>query len=256
MITPLLSAILVLAPQGSEKLPTPEKPGVKPKEAVLIKEWSDKEAKVALAEHKTATKGRKVPLATRLKAIEALATGRNKLLVKPLAKVVLTDTAITVAKLAAGSLGHQPVKQAAPVLLKLLADSKIKKTPAVLAAVIGAFGKAGYRERYWDKLKNLFEKDFSPEWVPVQKALLQLIITHKEKQAWKMLLNHIDEPAPVDVDAADNPPASYWEKRWKAWRLWRDDVKEALYALTGQRFSNGKEARAWIRVNGARQGLK
>ncbi len=71
-----------------------------------------------------------------------------------------------------------------------------------------------------------------------------------------MLLNHIDEPAPVDVDAASNPPASYWEKRWKAWRLWRDDVKEALYALTGQRFSSGKEARTWIRVNGARQGLK
>ena len=90
----------------------------------------------------------------------------------------------------------------------------------------------------------------------MQKAILQLVIDCTEKQAWRLLTEHIDEPGPVDVDSPSNPPAEYWESRWKAWRAWRADVKEALFALTGQRFGSGKEAKTWIRANGKKVGIR
>jgi hypothetical protein len=31
--------------------------------------------------------------------------------------------------------------------------------------------------------------------------------------------------------------------------VWRNDVKEALYQITGQRFVTGKEAKAWLAKN-------
>jgi hypothetical protein len=72
---------------------------------------------------------------------------------------------------------------------------------------------------------------------------------HKELEALDLLLENLDEPAPANVDDPSNPPAEYWEMRWKAWRSWRDDVKEALFAITGQRFNTSAEAREWLDKN-------
>ena len=77
-----------------------------------------------------------------------------------------------------------------------------------------------------------------------------MLKANKEKQAWKLVVEHIDEPYPEEIDPLSNPPAEYWERRWKAWRIWRSDAKEALFAITGQRFSSKKEAKVWIRANG------
>jgi hypothetical protein len=51
------------------------------------------------------------------------------------------------------------------------------------------------------------------------------------------------------VHDGDNPPQEYWEARWKAWAVWKGRVKEALFAITGQRFSTAAEARAWLKQN-------
>jgi hypothetical protein len=85
--------------------------------------------------------------------------------------------------------------------------------------------------------------------VPLQEAILGLAAQHKEKQSIELLLDNIDEPVPQNVDAANNPPASYWEARWKAWKAWREKVKDALFALTGQRFGSAAEARVWLAKN-------
>ena len=116
--------------------------------------------------------------------------------------------------------------------------------------------KAGYTSRQWKEIDGLFEREYLVERVVVQQAILDLVTEHKEKAAVRMLLEYLDEPIPVDVDSPTNPPASYWEGRWKSWKVWRGQVKEALFALTGQRFNTSAEARKWIRKNGAKIGLK
>ena len=54
---------------------------------------------------------------------------------------------------------------------------------------------------------------------------------------------------PANVDSPTNPPASYGKARWHSWAAWKGKVKDALFAITGQRFSTGKEAKAWLKEN-------
>jgi hypothetical protein len=131
-----------------------------------------------------------------------------------------------VAKTAALLLGNQPEKPARPALLSLLKDRRIRESPELLAALITSLSRADYRPRDWKQIEGLFDRDFNAKYAAVQQAILALVITVKEKQAWRLLLDHFDEPTATFVDAADNPPAEYWERRWKAWRVWRADVKE------------------------------
>ena len=80
-------------------------------------------------------------------------------------------------------------------------------------------------------------------------AMLELAKEHQEPKALPLLLRHLDEPTPANVDAADNPPKEYWEARWKSWSAWRAKVAEAVFAITGQRFSSAQEAKAWLAKN-------
>ena len=61
----------------------------------------------------------------------------------------------------------------------------------------------------------------------VQKMMWRIV----QKKAWKLLVRHIDEPVPEDVDAAANPPAEYWERRW-------DEPVDAARARLGIRPSH------------------
>lgn len=214
--------------------------------------WNAQQARAALGAFRKAVRGKGVPLARRLQALEALARGRHHLLIRPLAKLVVSDPAVTMRRRAARALAVQPPAKARAVLVRLLEHEKVLETPAVLAEVVRALSSTGYVPRDWPGLERLFERDFAAAYVPVQKALLELIAAHREAGAWKLLLRHLDEPRPVDVHSPANPPASYWEKRWKAWRAWRGMVREALYAITGQRFSSAAEARAWAEDNPAK----
>ena len=226
--------------------------GAKPRIQPAAAAWSAREARAALAAFRKAAGGRKVSLARRLQALEALARGRHDLLVKPLARLVASDPAVTVRRRAARALAAQPPRKARPALIRLLEDQNVRETPAVLAEVVRALSAAGYAARDWPRLERLFERDFGAAYVPVHKALLELVAAHREVRAWKLLLRHLDEPRPVDVHSPGNPPASYWEKRWKAWRAWRSDVREALHAISGQRFGSAEEARVWAEDNPAR----
>lgn len=235
--------------------PTPTPKG-EPVEAVAKPEWSDTRARDAISTFKRTMRDADLGLAERVAAVEALAGGRNGLLVKPLATVLHRDPAVVVRKAAAEALGEQPAKAARKVLLTTLHRLRRGEEPAVVAALVRSLARSSYRPSDWRVVEGLFEREFGPEHVPVQQAVLELIETCEEKQAWRLLVKHVDEPIPEDVHAASNPPAEYWERRWKAWAVWRGDVKEALFAITGQRFSTGEEARRWIRENGAEHGLR
>jgi len=214
----------------------------------VIEIWDDKRATTATKTFAKALKGRP-SMRTRSKALEQLATGSNKNLVKPLAKIIEQDKSIVIRKRAAELLGNQPTKAVNKPIIKLLRSGKVTSYPVVHAEVILALSKSCYQAKLWKEIEDEFERYYELERVPLQEALLELITTHKEKQAIPILLRNLDEPAPADVDDPSNPPAEYWEARWKSWRVWRDKVKEALFAITGQRFSTAAEAKAWLAKN-------
>jgi hypothetical protein len=198
----------------------------------------------------------KAPLADRLAAIEALVAGTHETLVPILEKTVRADGSLAVRKKAAEALGWQPAKKAYASVTKLLDDAAVGGMPELVEPLVRALARVGYRERDWDRLEKQFRAGYEPERVPLQRAILALAAEHKEKQAVHLLLDNLDEPLPQDVHHADNPPAEYWEARWKAWKVWRDDGKAALQAITGQKFGTAKEARAWLERNGAKNGIK
>lgn len=219
-------------------------------------EWDDRRARAVLREVKDLLRGRRVPLRERMAAVQKLAAGSNERLVKPLATMVLADSSVVVRKSAAEALGHQPQKEAKRALLVLLRNERLEDEPPVQAALVTSLAKNGYEARDWRHLDGMFERRYSPEHTGLQQAILKLVIAHEEKQAIDMLLDNLGEPVPVNVDDPSNPPAEYWEKRWKAWEVWRADVKQALFVITGQRFSTKAEAEEWLDENGHKIGIR
>jgi hypothetical protein len=154
-----------------------------------------------------------------------------------------------VRKRAAVLLRDQPKEGAVATIRALLKSPKVKTQPGVLAELVRGLSLCGYESKSWDEIDELFELDYQAERVPLQEALLELITVHKESRAIELLLRNVDEPVPDNVDHKDNPPPEYWEARWKAWSVWKSKVKDALFAITGQRFSTASEARAWLQKN-------
>lgn len=251
-----LALTLAMALQEPSPPPPPpaeaEKPAAQQAEPAPPKQvppYSDKDAKDAVKSFvKTAKTASS--MAERTKALDELGKGSHKLLVKPLADVVVGDKSLVVRKHAAQLLAMQPASEVTPVLLKLLADGGLKDKPTVQADLVRALCLTGYQKKHWAQLAGLFERNYAADCVPLHEAILDLVTQHKEQQAVELLLRNMDEPVPENVDAGENPPKEYWEARWKAWKSWRGKVKDAMFALTGQRFSSAKEAEAWLRKNG------
>jgi len=255
MIRAMLSFALVFSLSVQDPTPPPPTPPEPAPAAAAIAEWTDAEAKAALKAFDQAFKKGRASMRDKLAALEALGKGSHKRLVRPLTKVVIADPSLEVRKQAAKVLGNQPPRDASRASLALLDNPKVTAEPAVMAALVEALSGAGYDTRMWRHLDSLFERDYAIERVPLQKALLGLIAEHKETGAWPLLLRNLDEPIPADPDSPTNPPASYWEARWKSWQIWRADVKAAMFAITGQRFSTAAEAKEWADKNGAKVGL-
>jgi len=233
------------APAPAEQQPAPAAPA-EPAKPVEI--WDDKTAKAAVDQFNKSMKAT-ASMNERNKALESLAAGSNKLLLRPLAEVVEMDKSVVLKKRAAELLASQPAADANKTILKLLKNSRATSNHAVTAELIRALSRCGYVGPQWSQIDAMFERDYSTERIPVQEAMLELVEKHKERQALALLLRNLDEPKAANVDDASNPPAEYWEARFKAWRAWRAKVKDALFAITGQRFSTSQEAAAWLKQN-------
>jgi len=230
-------------------LPAADKPSAAaPAPAPTVEAWDDKTAKAAVDEWTKLAKGNP-SMADKNRGLAALAEGSNKLLVKPLVAVVETDKSIVLRKRAAELLANQPKAEANAAIRKLLKGGKAAAYPTVMAELVKGLSRCGYEPSQWNEIDGLFEREYHVDRVVVQEAILELVIAHKETQALPMLLRNTDEPAPASVEAADNPPAEYWEARWKSWAVWKGKVKDALFALTGQRFTTAAEAKAWLKKN-------
>jgi hypothetical protein len=230
-------------------------PAAAPKDAAppvvkarVVEVLDDKTAKRIAGELEKALGG-SASMADKNRALERVTGSSHALLLKPLATVVEKDKSLVIRKRAAELIRDQPKADATAAIRKLVKNARVRSSPGVLAELVRGLAHCGYESKLWNEIGDLFEVDFQPERVPLQEALLDLIATHEEKQAVPLLLRHIDEPAPEDVHAKENPPPEYWEARWKAWSAWKSKVKDAMFAITGQRFSTATEAKAWLQKN-------
>ena len=129
----MLDLALALALSWQDPPPAPKEqdpePAVRTPAPPAFENWDDRRTREELKAFKDRLRGRKVSLAKRTEAVEALAKGRHEDLVKPLAKVVAEDPATTVRQLAADALGHQPQKEARRALLQLLRSKDLGEAP-------------------------------------------------------------------------------------------------------------------------------
>jgi len=214
------------------------------------REIDDREARRLIKEFDKAMKSKSGSLSSRLTSVNKLGGSRNGLLVKPLLKTARSAPAKSVRQAAALAIGNQPPKKARSALLMLLKKTKITSEPNITAAIVKAFDKGSYQGKDYKTFKNMFERSIADKrCVAAQIAILEMFGHHKEVEAAQYLSMHIDAPAPAWVDDPSNPPASYWEARYKNWQKWKNQLKEALFQITGQRFSSNKEARAWLKKN-------
>ncbi|MFK7740233.1 MAG: hypothetical protein AB8H80_07905 [Planctomycetota bacterium] len=238
---------------------SPNKQGPKkatPKAApasVALETWDDKTARSKVKAFTKAIKPKKASMKVRKDALDSLAGGRSAKLVKPLQKFLEKERSVTLKRQAVEMLGNQPQKQAYAAILKLLRNARVASNPQVQAGLIRALSRTGYQSDDWLVVADVIESDYDTERVPAHEALLDLVIQHKEAKAVPMLLRNFDEPLAGNVEAADNPPASYWKARWHSWAVWRGKVKQALFAISGQQFGTSKEALAWFKKNGGRR---
>lgn len=216
--------------------------------ARMLEVLDDKAAKKVASEFEKAVRGG-ASMADKTRALDRLDGTSHALLVKPLATVVEKDKSLVIRKRAAMLLKDQPKTDAMATIRKLVKSPRVQTQPGVLAELVRGLSHCGYESKLWPEIADLFEVDYAAERVPLQEALLDLVTAHKEQQAVDLLLRNLDPPAPEDVDHKDNPPQEYWEARWKAWSAWKTKVKEALFAITGQRFSTASEAKAWLQKN-------
>lgn len=254
MLAPWLGVVLatcLVAQDPKQKTP----PGKQPVEASAEKDKSadgkervvDDKAAKAIVEGWNKVKG-KGSFEAKLEALERIGSARHRTFVPMLKAVVVDDKSAVLQQRAAALLAEQAPAEALPVCKKLLGDPKVED-PAVLAELVRGVHAHGYDKSCWPMLEPLFERSFAQEFVPLQMALLDIVQREREKQAVPMLLRHLDEPAPADVNAGDNPPTEYWEARWKAWQAWRPRVQGALLAITGQRFDKAEDAKQWLKKN-------
>lgn len=230
--------------------PAPARPPDAPPPAAqrAVEVWDDKAAKAALEESQKLLKG--TPnMGQKSRALDAIAGGSHKSLVKPLAQLIENDKLLVIRNRAAQLLGNQPADEANATIRRLLASSKVGAYPTVMAELLRGLARCGYDKSQWKEIDQLFDREYHVDRVPIQEAWLELVIAHKEKQALPALLRNLDEPVPENVDDASNPPQAYWEARWKCWNVWRGKVKDALFAVTGQRFSTAAEAKTWLQKN-------
>ncbi len=238
------------AAQGKEEKKKEKRPVFPPRA-------DKKEARAMLkAFKKNLSRAAKSPLVRR-EVVQALVRKSHPSFVAPLEKLARRDKSKLVRAAAVEALGKLDFPATRKALLKILGGRGLTKDPLVLLAGLDALDRLGYHPVFFQVLSDLFEKtwDMASPGVPQQK-IIRLFAKGKEKRAFRLLVDHLDEPRPADVNAASNPPASWWEKRWKAWHYWRGDVKAALREITGVEFSRAEFYKKWARRMGRKKGIK
>jgi hypothetical protein len=201
-----------------------------------------------------------------LKALDAWKGLQHAEFVKPLSKLLAHEEADVALRAALLLRIQKPVLADAKAAAKE-ADRAMKeiwklgfahpvndKRPVVQGAIVRLHGAWELRldDQEFDDVVGLWRQQMgNPDPLRVA-ALVDVVATAeetKDKRFCRLLAEQIDEPVAGSVNDASNPPASYWEARWKSWREIRDHVVRALKTITGQEFATTAAAKAWFRAN-------
>lgn len=213
----------------------------------------DKEAAERIADFKRAyTKS--ADLGRRLEGVKKIATHRNERFAIELQKITLADPNPIVRAEAAKALGRQDGPKAKVGIVACLKGLQAAEQQVVLLALLDALQHGAYDPAYFDVLAPLFDKESTQP--AVQQRIVRLFGKGQEKRAFRLLVDNLNEPIPENVDDPSNPPASYWEMRWKKWDVWRLDVAKALKDLTGVEFKEKKFYKEWAKGEGKKLGFK
>ena len=206
----------------------------------------DKTAKQLLKDEKEAL-GSKEPR-VRKEALERLAKYSNEALIATFTSALKDrDPRVVVASIQA--MANQPGGKAQSNLLRLLKNKKIIGDEALSAEVIRALGVTGWDKRAYATLRDFYD-DAAPK---AKKELLRAFTAQKEIQSFSLFVDNLDEPRPKDVNAPNNPPASYWKAKYKEWTFIKSEVRRGLEAVSGRKFENAAEARSWAKTREARK---
>jgi hypothetical protein len=182
----------------------------------------------------------------RMEIVEKLETLQHPDLVPVLENVILRDPTDIVRTKAARALLAQPKKEARSSALKLLRSKVLKGKGSIQAPLIRILTRFGAPKKVWKDLRESF-LDLGPL---AQIAFLESIEARRDWDSVDLLLDHLDPPSPSNVDARENPPAEYWERRWKAWKAFKPTLLKAIETLFGRSFPSKKEAKTWIKEQG------
>lgn len=141
--------------------------------------------------------------------------------------------------------------KAGSTLYKCLRDDR---TTVICAALVG-MGKLGYdKASVRRKAYSYFQQDTDER----HKAATRYLGYIKDKSAFRMLAEHLDEPTgPSNPNDPSNPPASYWKKKWMDWATNVYYTRWAISQLVpGETFETKSEAQLWAEKHGADHGIE
>jgi hypothetical protein len=186
-------------------------------------------------------------------AFDAIAGKAHAAFEAPLVRL-LSHADARVAARAARELGARAGEKTGAALAKAYAAEG--KRPDVRGAILEAMGAAGIAldPKAYDDVRStwklrLAETAFTPWYAGVARYFAAV---RTDKRPCRLLAELLDEPlASGSVVDAANPPAEWWERRWKQWNAVRPEVEKALLAITGQTFHTSAEAKEWFAKNPA-----
>lgn len=154
-------------------------------------------------------------------------------------------------------------KKVPRALMKLYGDKKVRKDkPLVTAAAIRALGEIGYSKAAKDIARELDQARTKEVAGAAVRFFGQVKTT--DYSIVRKLCELLTPPEPGSVDAASNPPASYWAAKWEVWSWTRREVTWTLKEITGQVFrpaegehpSDTRKALKYIKANKRKLGLR
>jgi hypothetical protein len=95
-------------------------------------------------------------------------------------------------------------------------------------------------------VETRMQASYAPDLV---RAAVHYLGQMKTKAAVPQLVEMVREPYPENPNAASNPPASYWEARYKIWQASEGWVRWALKEITDKEFRTHREWAAWAAAN-------
>src|SRR5262245_55035721 len=119
----------------------------------------------------------------------------------------------------------------------------------VRMSILAALGRMGATldAKQYEEVESLWKRATSGKTLAGIAAYFGAVKT--DKRPLRLLSEALDEPVAPATDSGSNPPASYWEARWKVWNASKPAIEEALRSITGQSFHNSAEAKAWFQKN-------